>query len=110
MSVINKTTFEALKESTGGDFIVDLIDTFLEDAPVQMEQLKQALTTQDTEAFRRAAHTIKSNAATFGADALAAQARELEALARENHLDAGSQLQALEEAMGLAIQSLKELR
>lgn len=110
MSVINKNTFEALKESTGGDFIIDLIDTFLEDMPIQLELVKQSLAAQDVEAFRRAAHTIKSNAATFGADALAMQARELETLARGNDLDAGSRLQSLEEALNLVIHELKGLR
>jgi histidine phosphotransfer protein HptB len=110
MSVINQTTFEALKESTGGDFIVELIDTFLEDMPSQLEQLKNALAAQDTESFRRAAHTIKSNAATFGADQLAGLARELEMMGRENKLATGSKFQSLEEALQQVIHELKGLR
>jgi HPt (histidine-containing phosphotransfer) domain-containing protein len=108
--VIDKNIFHALKESTGDDFIVELIDTFLDDTPSQLEQLRTALAAQDAEAFRRAAHTIKSNAATFGANQLAALARELEMMGRENNLEAGNQLQALEEAAEQVMNELKSLR
>jgi HPt (histidine-containing phosphotransfer) domain-containing protein len=40
--------------------------------------LRSADASATAEAFRRAAHSLKSNAHTFGALALAAQARELE--------------------------------
>jgi len=108
--VIDINTFNALKESTGDDFIIELINTFLEDTPSQLEQLRNALAAQDAEAFRRAAHTIKSNAATFGAHQLAAQARELEMMGRENNLATGNQLQALEEAAEQVMNELKKLR
>lgn len=108
--MIDKNTFNALKESTGDDFIIELINTFLEDTPSQLEQLRNALAAQDAEAFRRAAHTIKSNAATFGAHQLAALARELEMMGRENNLEAGNQLQALEEAAEQVMNELKKLR
>jgi HPt (histidine-containing phosphotransfer) domain-containing protein len=43
-----------------------------------IEELRQALAAGAAEAFRRAAHSIKSNANTFGALQLGALARELE--------------------------------
>jgi len=33
MPVIDKTTFDELKQMSGAEFIDELIDTFLEDAP-----------------------------------------------------------------------------
>lgn len=108
--MIDKNIFHALKESTGEDFIIELIDTFLEDTPSQLEQLRTALAAQNAEAFRRAAHTLKSNAATFGANQLAALARELEMMGRENNLEAVNQLQALEEAAEQVMNELKSLR
>ena len=43
-----------------------------------LAELRQARTDQDAEAFRRAAHSIKSNASSFGATALAELARSME--------------------------------
>ena len=40
--------------------------------------MDEALASGDTEALRRAAHSLKSNAATFGATRLLALARQLE--------------------------------
>ena len=41
-------------------------------------ELRNAHAAEDSERFQRAAHSLKSNANTFGAVALAARARELE--------------------------------
>ena len=43
-----------------------------------LDDLRQALTSRDANRFRRAAHSLKSNANTFGALALGAMARTLE--------------------------------
>ena len=110
MTIIDINTFNSLKESTGADFINELIDTFLEDTPIQIQQMKDALNKKDAESFRRAAHTIKSNAATFGATELANLARELEGMGRENNLEIGNNLQFIEEAFQNVKKQLIELR
>lgn len=110
MNSIDLNTFNSLKESTGADFIQELITTFLEDAPLQIQQMKEALQKKDAEAFRRAAHTVKSNAATFGATELANIARELENMGRENNLEIGNKLQIMEEAFYQAKNQLNELK
>ena len=54
----------------------------------------------DAEEVRRAAHTLKSNAATFGAGDLAEWSRELEAAAREGDLaDANGKVEAIAAAL-----------
>ncbi|HEX4524451.1 MAG TPA: Hpt domain-containing protein [Casimicrobiaceae bacterium] len=75
---IDRATFEALKQTTGADFALELVDTFLQEAPVMLEDLRRALAAKDAEKFRRTAHSLKSNSNTFGALTLAAMARELE--------------------------------
>ena len=75
---IDPVTFAALKEMTGNDFALELVDTFLEEAPGMLDALRGALAAQDADKFRRAAHSLKSNSNTFGALALGAMARELE--------------------------------
>lgn len=109
-SVIDQATFDGLKQAMGADFIPELVNAFLEEAPALIAQLRPALLAGDVEMFRRAAHSIKSNAATFGATRLFELAKELEILARENRLgEVGGKIEPLEEAFGRAAEALREL-
>jgi HPt (histidine-containing phosphotransfer) domain-containing protein len=110
-NVIDQPTFQALKEMSGPDFMPELIDTFLEDAPNMLQELQRALDAGDTEAFRRTAHSLKSNCKTFGALALAERARELEYLGREDRLgDVGGKLEQLAIEYDQVASALKSLR
>ena len=77
-SAIDPVAFAELQASAGADFVRELIDTFLEEAPPMLDELREALAGGRAEPFRRAAHSLKSNASTFGAATLAAMARDLE--------------------------------
>ncbi len=83
---LDMTTFQELKDMSGADFIDELVNTFLEDAPNLVNEMRSALKVNDAEAFRRAAHSLKSNSATFGATRLSGLAKELEMLGKENRL------------------------
>ena len=111
MPAVDKATFNELKEMSGADFINELIDTFLEDAPKLVDELKSSLEANNADSFRRAAHSMKSNAATFGANELAMLAKELEMLGKGNKLhETGDRLQALEEAFASVRAELKGLK
>ena len=75
---IDMATFTELQETTGTDFVAELVGTFLEEAPPILAELRTAMSTRSADAFRRAAHSIKTNSNTFGATRLAEMARELE--------------------------------
>jgi HPt (histidine-containing phosphotransfer) domain-containing protein len=75
---IDGPTLDALKAATGADFVRELVDTFLADAPDMIAQLHHALASGDAATFRRTAHSLKSNANTFGAQALGERAKALE--------------------------------
>ena len=77
-STIDLATFDALKESAGGEFVLELVDTFLVEAPAMLGDLRSALAANDADRFRRAAHSLKSNSMTFGALTLGAMAKSLE--------------------------------
>lgn len=77
-SPINRNVLTELQDATGPEFAAELITTFLDEAPAMLKDLEQTLADNDADAFRRAAHSLKSNASTFGATALAALARDLE--------------------------------
>ena len=111
MSVIDEKTFAELKQMSGAEFINELIDTFLEDSPKLIEEMESALKLNNMDSFRRAAHSLKSNAATFGANELFALAKELEMLGKENKLsETGDRLMVLEEAYESVRKELSELK
>ena len=110
MPIIDMNIFSELTETMGAEFINELIDTFVEDTPNLIAQMHKTLISKDAETFRRAAHTVKSNALTFGASELASLARDLEGMARENNLEIGNRLEMLEEAFQKAKSQLIELR
>ena len=110
MSQIDLNTFNALKDAMGDDFIIELVESFFAEAPDLLAQMRNALTSQDVDVFRRAAHSLKSNAATFGATNLADLAKELEKMARENNLDVGDKMDAIEESYKQAETELKSLK
>jgi len=111
MPVIDQATFGELKQMSGEDFINELIDTFLEDAPQMIAEMKSALEGNDADTFRRAAHSMKSNAATFGASDLSLLAKDLEMLGKENKLnETGDKLKSMEEAYASARDELEGLK
>ena len=69
-----------------------MIDTFLEDAPTLLATLRRSLADEDADELRRAAHTLKSNGATLGAEEFTELCRELEQLAKRGELQGASRL------------------
>ena len=110
MSTIDQATFNELKQMSGADFINELIDAFLDDAPDMIQNMHTALDTKDVESFRRNAHSLKSNANTFGATELGALAKELEMMGKQSNLEVGNRLEALREAFSEVAEELKGMR
>ena len=75
---IDVAVYHDLADTAGAEFAAELAATFLEEAPPMLAELRAALAAQSADAFRRAAHSLKSNGNTFGATHLAELARELE--------------------------------
>ena len=75
---IDRQVFSELQASAGADFVVELVHTFFEEAPPMIAELRAAHSAGAGERFRRAAHSLKTNAHTFGANTLGEQARALE--------------------------------
>jgi signal transduction histidine kinase/DNA-binding response OmpR family regulator len=112
-AALEPDALDRLLETAGGDqeFVVVLLDTFADDAATLLEELRGALAAPDPDAVRRAAHTLKSNAATFGATALGDASAELEARARAGDLgDGDTRLQSIESAWSAVQPALAELR
>lgn len=109
VEIIDRAALVILSDSVGEDFVGELIDTFEEEAPDLFAAMRQAQVAGDADGFRRAAHSLKSNANTFGAMRLAEGARELETMARANDLNVGGRLDNLEVEYKKAVAELKSL-
>jgi HPt (histidine-containing phosphotransfer) domain-containing protein len=110
-SSIDRAVYAELRDTTGAEFVVELVNTFIEEAPGMLAELRAARAEGNTERFRRAAHSLKSNGNTFGAMKLAMLARELElkGLDTDPTNDAAG-LAALEAEYARAAAELKALR
>lgn len=94
---IDAATLEGLASSFGGGaegwaFVRELIDAFREEAPAYLATLRRAVEAGEAGEARRAAHTLKSNGATFGAGAFTEVCGELEALSSRGELGDASAL------------------
>ncbi len=77
------------------EFVGDIVDTYLADAPTQLAGMHAALAAGDLVTLGRLAHTLKGNSLTVGATALADIARTLETQARDGDAsDAGPRIDA----------------
>jgi PAS domain S-box-containing protein len=110
-AAVDRTIIEQLTAAMGGPFVAELIRTFIEDGRTLVATLHRALSDADTDAFRRAAHSLKSTGETVGALGMAAIARELEASARAGSL-AGTEgrVAQVDQAFTIATLTLEELR
>ena len=81
-----------LRDLGGMEFVIEVVDVFLADAPALMTSLRSSLEREDTEEVRRAAHTLKSNGSTLGAMAFAELCRTVEQHAKDGRLNRVSQL------------------
>jgi len=107
--LIDEAVLARLADGTGGDegFVSELIEQFVADAPRLVAAARAGLDAGDAEEVRRAAHTLKSNAATFGAHALAGRSRELEDAANRGALEGASeQVDAMGSELDLVLEAL----
>ena len=78
--ILDSFALRQLLECAGGDweFMAELADAFYEDAPKLLQEAQQAWQAGDAETLRRAAHSLKSNAANFGAEEMRRMCKDLE--------------------------------
>jgi HPt (histidine-containing phosphotransfer) domain-containing protein len=88
-TLIDRGVLDGLLESLGGDldFLAELLQTYFDDSPQQIAAMRAAVAAGDAEALRRAAHSLKSNSANFGALALSAKCKELEMVGKAGTVD-----------------------
>lgn len=86
--VLDPGAMERLDRIGGSDFVVEMIELFLENAPQRLKTARDAFESGDTPTLHRSVHSLKSTAANLGAQTLQATAEAAEARANEADLDA----------------------
>jgi PAS domain S-box-containing protein len=111
-AVVDESALDHLEATTGDPaFVTELIDMFLRDAPELLANLRSAQRTGDTEELRRSAHTLKSNARTFGASPLADLCQALETAAEAGAIDEAAQrLASIEDNFARVERALAAMR
>ena len=92
--LLDRTALDALQEMVGDDsaFYVEMIDTYLADAPSLLAEMQAAAQSGDAATLRRSAHTLKSNSRTFGALALGDLCQQIEEFAANGMVEAATPL------------------
>ncbi len=107
---LEPAALQNLRDLGGAEFIAEVIEVFLADAPALLASLRSSLERQDLEELRRAAHTLKSNGATLGAAGFTELCRTVEQSARDGRLEGLPQLVDLvEQEYGILQQALPAL-
>jgi CheY-like chemotaxis protein/HPt (histidine-containing phosphotransfer) domain-containing protein len=76
---LDKAILNELTATLGKAQVKELLQIYLTELTTRCETIKQAIISQDLSVLSREGHTIKSSSATFGATALQALGKELEA-------------------------------
>ncbi|HKA16424.1 MAG TPA: Hpt domain-containing protein [Myxococcota bacterium] len=79
---VDAAVLRRLATAIGGEGAHEVIDAYLDDAPNRLADFRRGLEASDLELARRAAHTLKSTAASLGAKGFAELCDEAEAAAR----------------------------
>ncbi|MER7578130.1 Hpt domain-containing protein [Streptomyces sp. NPDC126514] len=110
--VMNQQTVVGLVEELDAAFTLELIETFLQDSPQLVRQIREGIQENDPGAVRRAAHTLKSNSVTFGLEQLAPLCQKLERLAAGGSLPQSAALASgeIEVAHRLAQDALLDIK
>lgn len=111
MTAVDAATLSKLQEDLGGDPEVmrELLDTFFAEVPRLLHTMHVGLT--NARELNRAAHSLKSTAATFGAMALSQRCRDLEAASERGVPgDAKERVASVEAEWALVEADLRRLR
>ena len=73
-----RASLARLSERLGADLVTELVEAFLDETPLRLAELEQAVAAHQVERAERLAHNLKSNAATLGLRTLSAAAGALE--------------------------------
>jgi HPt (histidine-containing phosphotransfer) domain-containing protein len=90
-------SFDEAQEPGEPDFVVELIDLYLEEAPRFFSSIRDALANDDWLSTKRAAHSLRGSSSNLGIIQMSMIAGALEQLATNQDASAAELLQGLED-------------
>ena len=114
VAVLDPEALANLRNVVGGseEFLAELIDTFLIDAPQLLADMRQAVEGGNAAGLRLAAHSLKSNGADFGAKTFSGLCKEIEALGKAEALAGAeglvTQVEAEYEKVKVALEAVRD--
>ncbi len=100
----------SLGDEEGDDsFLREVIEIFVSDTPVRLNELRTSHAAGDQTTFTRAAHSIKGSSSNVGAARLFELAKQLEADSRESLAGLDTRVDALEASFAEARVALQSL-
>jgi HPt (histidine-containing phosphotransfer) domain-containing protein len=102
----------AFEQQTGGDadLHAEIIQMFLEDCPMRVEEIRAAVVGGNAAALVSSAHALKGSAAYLSASIVRGRAGDLERLGREGNLaDAKAMLEQLDAAVAALLAALHKI-
>ncbi|CAN2046884.1 two-component system, sensor histidine kinase and response regulator [Candidatus Magnetomoraceae bacterium gMMP-13] len=94
--------------------VIDLINTFLDEAPQEIAKIKEAKTSNDAKKFQIEAHALKSSSALFGANSISKRCKimedagsneKLELISEENIMELKEEYEIVKKALEKVIES-----
>lgn len=110
---LDPAVVQSLLDMVDGDvaFVDDLVDTYLEDAQLQLASMRATVDAGDADALARPAHTLKGSSLNLGATRLAGICGQLESAARRAALGGAAELvEAAEAEYALVVEALASAR
>jgi len=111
VSAVNLTHLESIRQlqsDAAPDIFNTVLQVFIEEGPLLLKTMRDAIEVKHFETLRRAAHALKSSSSNLGAMALATGCEKVELLAREGQLSAAADhLGELEAEMARVAQALR---
>jgi len=98
--------FEKVKSEDGSDFVIELIDLYLEGTPQRIQAIREAAFEKEWVLLKRTAHTIKGSSSTLGLHRVAQVCQELEVTSLSSNDAIDGLVQALESRFAEAREAL----
>ena len=109
--VLNLQTFQSLQKMVGGKqaALTALINCYLTESPKLIQAIADAVSSEDANALREAAHSLKSSSASLGAARLAHLGKALETYGRNGDLATEEEIERLQVEYNLVEAALQDL-
>jgi HPt (histidine-containing phosphotransfer) domain-containing protein len=87
VAALDKAALERLRRIGGQEFLVEMIDLFLDHGPQRLDGIRDGMDVGDATQVFQSAHSLKSTAGSLGGQVVQGLAQEIETLAADGDLD-----------------------